>query len=313
VIALIQQNSDPRKHGYYQTYDALKRITDEAMEHNPDLVVWSETAFVPNIRRWSGEDPAVYELAALVRDFLFYQKSLSAWLVTGNDDYTVVSNGGQEETRLNYNAAVLFSDRGERVETYHKNKLVPFTEYFPFEKELPWVHKTLLAYDVHFWEPGTEKTVFRHPLFSFSTPICFEDVFPGLVRRYVLAGAEIIINLSNDYWSLKEAEAMQHGTHAVLRAVENRRPLLRATASGATLQVDEFGRILGASPLYEEGFLIARVPLVKRPLTLYSRWGDWFPAACGGVIALLLLGPLFSRKKDPRREVGGLQGPDPRP
>jgi apolipoprotein N-acyltransferase len=313
VIALIQQNSDPRKHDYYETYDALKRLTDEAMKYKPDLVVWSETAFVPNIRRWSGEDPAVYELARLVGDFIAYQKALSTWLVTGNDDYRVVPGEGIEETRLNYNAAVFFSDRGERIETYHKNKLVPFTEYFPYEDILPGVYKTLLAYDVHFWEPGTEKTVFRHPLFSFSTPICFEDVFPGLVRRYVLAGADIIINLSNDYWSLKEAEAVQHGTHGVFRAVENRRPLLRATASGATLRADEFGRILETVPLYKEGYLIAPVPLVERPLTLYTRWGDWFPAVCGAVIGPLLLVSLFYRKNGAHPESGEHRKADPRP
>ena len=173
---------------------------------------------------------------------------------------------------------------------------MPFTEYFPYRKTLPWIYEILLAFDVHFWEPGTEATVFRHPEFSFSTPICFEDVFPWLVRRFVRGGAEVIINLSNDYWSLTDAEAMQHAVHALFRAVENRRPLLRATASGLTMEADAWGRIGKRLPFYEEGILIARpVPGGGHP-TLYTRWGDWFPAAAGFAAAVMLALSLGRRR-----------------
>jgi len=305
-IALIQQNTDPRKDEYRKTFEVLKRLTDGALRKEGksnegknigstvDLVVWSETAFVPNIRRWSREDTEKFELARLVRDFLAYQKTLGTYLITGNDDYEVVSREGSEEVRKNYNAAVFFSSDGSIRGVYHKNKLVPFTEYFPYEKEFPWVYKALQSFDVHFWEPGTEQTVFQHPQFRFSTPICFEDVFPNLVRGFVRKGADLIINISNDYWSLTPVEGKQHAIHALLRAVENRKPLLRATASGWTLYADPYGRILASLPQYEEGALLVEVPL-KGELqlrvgaqTFYTRYGDWFPLFCGGVIFLLM-------------------------
>ncbi len=287
-VSLIQENTDPRKNDYRATFDTLKRLTNEALKDNPDLIVWSETAFVPNIRRWSKLDPKVYPLSALVDDFLAYQKSIHTWLVTGNDDYTLTTDSSGNEVRKDYNAAVLFSPQGERVQTYHKIHLVPFTEYFPYKKQLPWVYQMLQNFDVYLWEPGTQYTVFHTPKISFSTPICFEDSFPNHVRRFVLHGAQVIINLSNDYWSLSRVEGKQHYINSLFRAVENRRPLLRATASGLTAYVTPVGRLVESAPFYKEAYLTADVAIQKERLSPYTRWGDWFPQA------MLIISALFA-------------------
>jgi apolipoprotein N-acyltransferase len=129
--------------------------------------------------------------------------------------------------------------------------------------------------------------VFHHPSFDFCTPICFEDAFPDHVRRFILEGVDVIVNISNDYWSLTEVEARQHAANAVFRAVENRRPVVRATASGLTMHIDPVGRQLRSLPSYVEGVLVADVPLAGRPATLYTAWGDWFPALCAAALALL--------------------------
>ena len=280
-IALIQQNSDPRKHDYDQTFEALRRLTDQSLAHNPDIVAWSETAFVPNIRRWGEENPRFSPFARLVHEFREYQESIGTWLLTGNDDYArVFDENNREIERHHFNAAVLFSDTGERTQTYHKIRLVPFTEHFPYEHIFPRVHQLLQDFDVYFWEPGKERVVFEHPLFRFSTPICFEDVFPNEVRQFVTAGAEVILNISNDYWSLTEVQAQQHFAAGMFRAVENRRPLVRSTASGLTAHVDEYGRILATLPQYQEAYLIADVVIPERlRTTIYTRFGDWFPVS----------------------------------
>lgn len=288
-IALIQQNSDPRKHTYDDTFASLRRLTDEALTEDPDLVVWSETAFVPNIRRWSQEDPRRYHLAELVQGFLEYQKQIGTWLLTGNDDYRrVLDADGNEIERLNYNAAVLFDDRGNRRQTYHKIKLVPFTEHFPFKNTFPWIYRFLLDYDVHFWEVGEERTVFEHPEFRFSSPICFEDAFPDHVRRFALAGAEVIVNISNDYWSLTEVAGMQHFVAGMFRSVELSVPVLRSTASGLTGVVDPRGRILDTRPQYSEEYLVTDLTIVPG-MSLYRRWGDWFPWVALAMVFILLV------------------------
>lgn len=285
VVSLIQQNTDPRKDDYQKSFGVLKDLTDKALLDNPDLVAWSETAFVPNIRRWSQEDPRRSFLARLVRDFLEYQKGTGTWLLTGNDDYDHFFIDGVEH-RKDYNAAILFSSEGERRETYHKIRLVPFTEYFPYREIFPRFYKILLEFDVHLWEPGTERTVFKHPKFTFSSPICFEDSFPNEVRLFVKAGADVILNLSNDFWSLTEVEALQHFANALFRAVENRRPLLRSAASGVTGYVDSKGRIISALPCYEEGFITVRVGLPKKRMTIYTRFGDWFVVICAAAVII---------------------------
>ncbi len=302
-VALVQQNSDPRKDDYEQTFATLTRLTDAALRRQPDLdlVAWSETAFVPNIRRWSRENPGQYPLALLVQRFLAYQRGMGTWLLTGNDDYELVAAADGSERRLDYNASVLFSPAGERVATYHKVHLVPFTEYFPFQESLPQVYDLLQKFDVYLWEPGRERLVFSHPRFRFATPICFEDAFPDDIRRFVLGGAEVILNISNDYWSLTEVEARQHFINSLFRAVENRRVLLRSTASGLTGWVDPQGRLRASLPGYTEGYLIVDVPLAPPVSTFYTRYGDWFPQAAGSLLLGFLLLSAVSSLRPGRR------------
>ncbi|AFG38806.1 apolipoprotein N-acyltransferase [Spirochaeta africana] len=287
-VALIQQNTDPRQANFYYTFGILEDLTREAMQHEPELVVWGETAFVPNIRRWSDPEqpPGIY--TPLVRDFLEFQADIGTALLTGNDDYRVVRDEqGQELDRLHFNSAVLFDANGQRGETYHKIRLVPFTEYFPMGEIFPAALELLESYGVDFWEPGEERVVFDFAPFSFSTPICFEDVFPQEVREFVLAGADVILNITNDYWSLNPVQAEQHYAGSVFRTVENRRPMLRGTVSGKTAYLDSYGRLRAALPVYERDYLVVDFDpeLEQQRTTLYTAWGDWFPL----VLALLLL------------------------
>jgi len=301
TVALIQQNTDPRKNDYEEGLEILKKLTDQALVYEPDLVAWSETAFVPNIRRWSKLDPGDNYYAMLVHSFLNYQKRMNTWLITGNDDYFINVDEEGQEIREDFNASVFFSPEGERVATYHKIHLVPFTEYFPFKKQLPWMYELLLNFDVNFWSPGAEPVVFEHPKFTFSTPICFEDSFPKDVRRFVRAGADVILNLSNDFWSLTNVEAKQHFVNAIFRAVENRRHFLRATASGVTSHVTPAGRVVSSLPYYEEGFLITQIPVIRGQdgpsggrNAVYTALGDWFPYLCMTVLGMVLLYRIFT-------------------
>ncbi len=291
-VALVQQDTDPRKDDYQDTWSILKRLTTDVLPQRPDLVAWSETAFVPNLRRWSAVAPAEHPYAALTHEFLDWQKTIGTWLLTGNDDYELDPATGE---RLDYNASVLLSPQGERVDTYHKMHLVPFTEYFPWKRQLPGFSTLLQSFDVYLWEPGRRRVVLSTPRIAFSTPICFEDAFPGDVRQFVLSGAQVILNISNDYWSLTEVEGMQHAANAVFRAVENDRPLLRSTASGLTCSVDRVGRIIAQAPFYQQATLVVDVPVSSPPSTLYTRWGDWFPVALAILLALELASGLRRR------------------
>jgi apolipoprotein N-acyltransferase len=116
----------------------------------------------------------------------------------------------------------------------------------------------------------------------------------------VRAGAEVILNISNDYWSLTDTEGMQHAANAIFRAVENGRPLVRAAASGLTCLVDPDGRIVRRLPFYEEGSLVVDVPLSTIRHTLYTRWGDWFPRVLSVLLLIALLGQILRRRRSLR-------------
>ncbi|THB68118.1 MAG: apolipoprotein N-acyltransferase [Spirochaetaceae bacterium] len=281
-IALIQQNTDPRQADYAFTFSILKALSLEAAATKPDLIVWGETAFVPNIRRW-GEAGSEGGYSSLVKDFLGFLQDMGIALLTGNDDYSIeLDEQGKELERNHYNAAVLFDEKGQRMATYHKRRLVPFTEYFPYGRLFPGVERTLEAYGVTFWEPGIEPAVFQHKGLKFATPICFEDIFPSEVRESVLQGAAMIINLTNDYWSLNPVQAEQHFAASVFRAVENRVPLVRAAVSGKTAVVDPDGQVLAALPEFTRDFLVADVQYSQaaQQNTIYTRFGDWLPIVC---------------------------------
>jgi apolipoprotein N-acyltransferase len=293
-VALVQQDVDPWKGGYsaYRTsLNVLERQSIKALIERPDIVIWSETSFVPAID-WHTRyrpDNQTYGLVRELRDFLSAQP---VPFVVGNDDGQLKRVEEGQEVRVDYNASILF-DRGQIVDTYRKLHLVPFTESFPFRKTLPRVYSWLVNADTHFWEKGTVYTVFEAGGVRFSTPICFEDTFGYLCRGFVQHGADVLVNMTNDLWSFSVACAMQHMTMAVFRAVENRRSVVRSTNGGMTDIIDPNGRILASLPPFTEGFLSGSVPVHRGVTTVYTRWGDWFPLvvlvlSIGGLVAGIL-------------------------
>ena len=173
------------------------------------------------------------------------------------------------------------------MDLYRKLHLVPFTEHFPYEKQLPWIYNALKNADTHFWEKGREVKVFQTGNLKFSTPICFEDTFGYLSRNFVRNGAELIVNISNDAWSASLPAQNQHLSMAVFRAVENRRSMVRSTSSGQTCSIDPNGKVLAMAAPFTEASLVVEVPLLQL-LSFYTRHGDWLP-----VIFIVLTGILL--------------------
>ncbi len=294
-VALIQQNVDPWRGGnpaYERSLEILTRLSRQASREDPQIVIWSETSFVPAIH-WHTRyrtDHLAYELVRRLREFLAEQGR--PYLI-GNDDGRLERTEGGREVRVDYNATLLFQD-GEIRQVYRKLHLVPFTEYFPYRKLLPGVYEWLRNADTHFWKRGSEHTVFESGGVRFSTPICFEDTFGDLVRRFVGRGAEVVVNMTNDSWSNSVAAEMQHMSIGLFRSVENRRSVVRATNGGITTVIDPTGRILRVLPAFQEGYLVAEVPVYAGTTTLYTRWGDWLAfvvlaLAAAGLISGLAL------------------------
>lgn len=186
-----------------------------------------------------------------------------------------------------YNSAALLGPSGERLYAYDKIHLVAFGEYVPWRKLLRFAEK--LVQEVGDFRAGTERSVGKLPGGQFATVICFEAVFPNEVRQFVAGGAELLVNISNDGWFGRSAAPDQHLAMARVRAVENRRWLLRATNNGYSVAVDPYGRIVARMETDRRGAL--DVPFAFRSQrTLYSRFGDWLAwlsvAASGVMLAM---------------------------
>lgn len=289
-VALVQQNEDPWRssvEAYRDALETLIRLSDKALEEEPEIVVWSETAFVPRIE-WHNRYRTSRPHYELVRELLDYLAAREVPFVVGNDHAENGADPGRPLEPVDYNAAILFEE-GEIQEIYKKTHLVPFTEHFPYEKSLPGMHRLLVEADTHFWAKGEEYTVFESGGVRFSTPICFEDVFGYLSREFVNRGAQVIVNMTNDSWSGSVAAQMQHAAMAVFRAVENRRSVVRSTNGGMTWIIDPDGRIIADLPPFIDAVLVDTVPVYDGRTSIYTRFGDWFAWGLlfSGVVAML--------------------------
>jgi apolipoprotein N-acyltransferase len=275
-VALVQQNIDPWRGGY-PTYDkalrVLTRLSREALRENPEIVIWSETSFVPGID-WHTKyrtDDKSYQYVKRLKDFL---KDQPVAFVIGNNDgqKRLLPNG--KEIRVDYNATVLYRDN-RIVDIYRKLHLVQFSEHFPYRGMWTWLYNALSSADIHWYEKGKDHVIFEDGSVRFATPICFEDTFGDLNREFVQKGADVLVNMTNDSWSNSVVCEIQHRTMAIFRAVENSRSMVRSTNGGITCIIDPTGRVLGKLEPFTADYLIGSVPVITGRTTLYTRFGDW--------------------------------------
>ncbi|HVO39343.1 MAG TPA: apolipoprotein N-acyltransferase [Spirochaetia bacterium] len=286
-LLLVQQNSNPWQQGggaNAASFTANQELTLQGLAATrpvPDLAVWSESSvtdvWVDASNRFS---PPNNKLEP------FFPKAGIPILFGGIyvKDY---------EKRQYMNAAILVSPDGRVVDTYGKMHPVPFAESIPFFEYEP-VQKFFRDV-VGVWNPwfmGNRYTIFSVPLraggtLRFGVPICFEDAFSDLDRGFVIRGADMLVNITNDSWSNTWSSEIQHFTVARFRAIENRRVLVRSTNGGVSGVVGPWGETWGRMPFFQAAWRAVEVPIYKeKTFTPYTRFGDWFPRL---VLALLFV------------------------
>lgn len=273
-VATVQHNHDSWKGGYntyLKNFNNLRRYSIEAIEQDPDILVWSETAFVPSVSwhtTYSAEGTDWQDIAKLTEDFVDFATSLNVPLLTGNPKGVIkdeslppyLEDGTQN--RVDYNTVILFKD-GKIEKEYKKQHLVPFTEHFPYEKTMPLLYKILKANDYNWWEKGDESVVFDLDGVKFSTPICFEDVFGYLSAEFVKAGADVIVNMTNDNWSKKVSAELQHAAIGTYRSIETRKATIRGTNSGITCLITPTGKMEDIMEPFTMGSHLYEVPVYQ--------------------------------------------------
>jgi apolipoprotein N-acyltransferase len=238
---------------------------------HPDLVVWPE-APAPFLE----SDPRFQKAMASIA------QAEQAPLIVGGlgEDYSQ-----DQQEWLDYNAAMVIAPDGHRVGRYDKIHLVPFGEYIPFQRYITFAHK--LTGRVSSFSRGSERTTFRLNGHKYGVFICYEAVFADEVRHFAQFGAEVLVNISDDGWYGDTSAPWQHLNMARMRAIENRRWLLRATNNGVTAAIDPYGRVRQSIPRHQVDALPAQYGF-RDDITFYTAHGDAFAWLC----AILCLGAI---------------------
>ena len=284
-VAVIQGNIDQSLKWDPEFQDATiktyLRLSLAAKSENPDLIVWPESA---------------------TPFFLFYDKRPTETVLAGIQqtgvDYLIGSPSfmRQNEKVTYYNSAYLISPATKNISKYDKAHLVPYGEYVPFKRWLPFLGK--LVAQVGDFRPGSPGKVLPWKENALGVQICYEIIFPGLSRAMVKNGAVLLINITNDAWFGTTSGPYQHFSMTIFRAVENRRALARAANTGISGFIDPVGRILASTPLLEEAALTRALPLMRNR-TFYTRFGDLLAIAClaGTLFGILLEFGKYAIKK----------------
>jgi len=257
------------------TLDKYVILTRSTLSARPQFVVFPETAMT-----FFMENPIYRVYATQVRAFV---EEIGVPLLTGALGYDP-----QDKTRI-YNSAYLLVPRQGITAQYSKIHLVPFGEYLPLSFLFFWLRG--LTMDVGVLTPGETLTVMPVPGADIrvGSVICYESIFPDLVRRFVDGGANVLVVMTNDAWFGDSSAPMQHFSMAVFRAVENGVPVIRAANTGVSGYISATGRMSGLTPLMAATSTIGEVYPGRDVSTFYTRYGDVFPILCviGGLIAVI--------------------------
>jgi apolipoprotein N-acyltransferase len=249
------------------------------------------------------EEPA---LSAQLQELVRRQ---GLYLYFGNDD-----REPPPQARVFVGAKLLAPD-GEVTARYRKMHLVPFGEYVPLKVLFTFGGRVTakVVQEVSDFTPGTDAVNVAVEGHRVGGYICYEAIFPALVRRFPADGAELLVNITNDAWYGTTSAPYQHLAMAAFRAVENRRYMVRAANTGITAVVDPWGRIHEPTTLFDRTVLVREVPFVAET-SFYTRHGDLF-AEASSALALALLAATFTRRGvaalDPGEQARAVL-PDPR-
>jgi apolipoprotein N-acyltransferase len=272
-VLIMQPNIDQ-----YKKWDAaykdeifttLESLASAASKEKPDLAVWPETV-LPDAVPFGTKSYAEANKIS---------KITNALNIMGISYYD-----GNEEI---FNASAAFLPSGDGFFALHKkNHLVPFGEYVPFRKRLGGIFGVLNEMgDV---SKGFDTKVFRYGEIFAGASVCSENFFPDISRRFVLNGAKVLTNHTNDAWFFDTAAPYQHFTMNVFRAVENRKAVLVSANSGVSGIIEASGRIILSTPSSREAVANGKF-LQNEFLSFYTINGDVFVKICAVITLCMLL------------------------
>ena len=253
-------------------------LTLVAAQSKPQLIVWPETAMPFYYNQHPVGTEFVNDLARQTQTPILFGSPHKE----NKDGHTT-----------HYNSAYLVSETGDTQNRYDKIHLVPFGEFVPFRELLFFVEKMVEM--IGDFGRGKEATLFDVAGYKAGVSICYEIIFPDLIRQAVKNGANFLINITNDAWFGKSAASYQHMSMGALRAVENRVPIVRAANTGISGTIDANGALRDETDLFVEAAKITKITPRQRGLTFYTAYGDVFSWIC---LVLTVVLPFIQRQQN---------------
>jgi len=315
-VGLIQPNINPWDKwstGDLNTFlDLYLGLSKQAIDDGAEILFWPETAMPVYLMsgRYQSTVDSIYGflrhnnvyLLTGMPDLIYYDK-------TNHPDDAKYSESG-DFYFATYNAILLLSPHTSVVQRYGKTKLVPFGEKVPYADKLPFLG-SLIKWGVGItgWNVGNDTTIFSLPfpesknrIITYSREdslyingiVCYESVFPDFVARFVNKGAKMIAVVTNDSWYGKLSGPYQHKEYAALRAVENRRSVVRAANGGISCIISPLGITKTQSKMFEKTFIVGDVVL-ENTKTFYTRNPLLIPILCSA-FSIWIVG-IFIMKK----------------
>ncbi len=267
--------------------DRYIHLSEMALSSGSHFIVWPETAMPFYFLQERAQTDKVLDAV----------RRMGTWFLIGSPSY---HHDREKDALWFYNSAYLIDAEARLAGVYDKVHLVPFGEYVPFAKWLPFVNR--MVHSIGDFKPGEEGKVLTMGDADLAVQICYEIIFPHLSAGMVNNGGNLIVNITNDAWFGKTAGPRQHFSMAVFRSVENRRALIRSANTGISAFVDPAGRIVERSGLYETAVLSHCVPVITGRKSFYTRYMNLLPVVCLAVSLSILAAAGIRRK---RRYNGG--------
>ncbi len=286
-IVIIQPNI-PQKEKWVpenreKIIEKMIAMTRQGLNSKPDLVIWPEAALPLLLEK---ETALCNRLQELVR------KEQTSLMLGGPRYITVpLKNQAEEMQKRLYNSIFLFTP-DKPLQVYNKIKLVPYGEFTPLAKFFPFISKIVPGLS---YSPGDNIHNFTLKELNISPSVCFEGVFPAFTARFFGAGANILINLTNDAWFGDSPGPRQHLLNIRLRALENHCYIVRCANTGISAIISPQGEVEQHLPLNQEGLIEALVTPGKEA-TFFARHPD-LPTTVAGIVLLLPLMIFFRRRQ----------------
>jgi apolipoprotein N-acyltransferase len=287
-VGLIQPNLNPwdkwKAGSIDDQLNQYLELSERAINHGAKLIIWPESALPVYLLSGNYEN----EVERIHR----FVGAKNVFLMTGMPDVNFYFNKNEspkdaKETKsgvlyTSYNSILPFTPFNLNVQKYGKIKLVPFGEHVPFVEELPFLGDFIKwEVGISSWNVGKHQTVFdlngveNFPI-KVGGVVCIESIYPEFVAGFVQRNANLIVVVTNDSWYGNSSGPYQHKEISVLRAVENRRTLVRAANGGVTCIIDPLGRTIESTKLFTRDILVGDAS-IEKDLTIYSRYPSVVP------------------------------------